>query len=80
MEPCADRNRAITGYSVRYGEVENGTLTTVTVTGASVMNTTISSLISSTNYSIEVAAVSSAGTGVYSDMVFTETNGKLNFV
>ena len=35
---------------------------------------TISGLESSTNYSIEVAAVNSAGTGVYSDPLTVETS------
>ena len=36
---------------------------------------TISELNSSTNYSIEVAAVNSAGTGVYSTAIFIITSG-----
>ena len=40
-------------------------------------NTTISSLMSSTTYFIQVAAVNSAGTGVYSDAIDAKTDGKL---
>ena len=39
--------------------------------------TTISGLTPSTNYSIEVAAVNSAGTGVYNDTVTGRTEGML---
>ena len=43
--------------------------------------TTISGLTPSTNYSIEVAAVNSAGTGVYSAAVISETDGEnFNYV
>ena len=71
--PCIHQNGAITGYSVRYGEIGE-TLTTINVTGASAMQT-ISNLVPSTNYSIEVAAGNSAGTGNYSGPVFSETDG-----
>ena len=42
----------------------------MSVSGGSVTEATISSLMSSTIYSIQVAAVNSAGRGVYSDAVF----------
>ena len=63
--PCADQNGAITGYSVQYGVM--GSTQTTTVNGATVNETTIEDLMPSTTYSIRVAAVNSAGTGVYSD-------------
>ena len=65
--PCADQNGAITGYSVLYGVVGSGNTQTMAVDGATVTQTTIENLMSSTTYSIEVAAVNSAGTGEYSD-------------
>ena len=65
--PCIHQNGAITGYSVQYGVVGNGSTENMTVDGASTTQTTISGLNPSTNYSIEVAAVNSAGTGVYSE-------------
>ena len=65
---CIHRNGDITGYSVRYGEVESGSTQTVSVSGGSV---TISNLTLSTNYTIQVAAVNSAGIGVYSDPPIT---------
>ena len=71
---CIHHNGDITGYSVRYGVQGNGSTQTVSVSGGSVTEATISSLMSSTTYSIQVAAVNSAGIGVYSDPpVITET-------
>ena len=46
----------------------------MSVSGGSVTEATISSLMSSTTYSIQVAAVNSAGTGVYSERVIVETS------
>ena len=45
----------------------------MSVSGANVTETTISSLIPSTNYFIEVAAVNRAGIGVYSTSLVVET-------
>ena len=45
----------------------------MSVSGGSVTEVTISGLTPSTTYSIEVAAVNNAGTGVYSDPVIVET-------
>ena len=70
---CIHRNGDITGYSVRYGVVGSGSTQTVNVSGASV---TISNLMSSTNYSIQVAAENSAGRGVYSDAITVDTVGE----
>ena len=64
----------IVGYSVRYG-VQGQSTQTISVSGADVNETTASSLMPSTNYSIEVAAVNSAGIGPYSDPISTETEG-----
>ena len=69
---CIDRNGDITGYSVRYGVQGSGTQT-VNVSGGGATQTTISELMASTTYSIEVAAVNSAGTGNYSDPLTAET-------
>ena len=46
----------------------------ITVTSSST-EATISGLDSATNYSIEVAAVNSAGIGAYSSPVYDVTNG-----
>ena len=63
---CADRNGDITGYSVQYEEVESGSTQNMSVSGDSATETTISGLMPSTTYSMEVAAVNSAGPGTYS--------------
>ena len=70
---CIHRNGDITGYSVRYGVQGNGSTQTVSVSGGGATMTTMSGLTASTTYSIEVAAVNSAGTGVYSDPMTAET-------
>ena len=62
---CIHRNGDITGYSVRYGV--QGSTQTESVSGGATTEATISGLEPATNYSIEVAAVNSADTGVYSD-------------
>ena len=55
---------------MQYGLVGSGSTQTMSVSGGSVTEATISNLISSTTHSIQVAAVNSAGTGVHSDTVF----------
>ena len=71
--PCIHQNGAITGYSVKYGVMGSGNTQTMAVSGASTTQTTISGLMTSTTYSIRVAAVNIAGTGVYSDPEMAET-------
>ena len=67
---CIHRNGIITGYSVQYGVV--GTAqedrTVETLQGFHYRHITISGLALSCEYSVEVAAVNSAGIGVYSDI------------
>ena len=63
---CIHRNGDITGYSVRYGV--QGTAVgdmPVKMVSMSVLETTITGLMSATFYDVDVAAVNSAGTGVY---------------
>ena len=72
---CIHRNGDITGYSVLYGVVGSGSTQTMSASGDST-SVTISSLISSTTYSIQVAAVNSAGIGVYSDHFIVQTTSK----
>ena len=74
---CIHRNGDITGYLVQYGVVGSGNTQTMSVSRGSV---TISSLMSSTTYSIQVAAVNSAGTGVYSDFLSVQTESKCVFL
>ena len=67
VEPCADRNGPITGYSVRYGEMGSGSTQNKAVSGDfSGGMATISELTKETVYTVEVAAETRAGTGVYS--------------
>ena len=74
---CIHRNGNITGYSVRYGVVGSGSAQTMSVSGEDARQTTISNLIPSTTYSIQVAAENSAGIGVYSDPREATTNGMI---
>ena len=70
VEPCADQNGPITGYSVRYGTE------TVSVTGDSSGGmTTISDLTPSTTYSIQVAAENNDLIGPYSTAMNQLTEG-----
>ena len=75
---CIHHNGDITGYSVRYGVVGSGSTQTMSVSGGSVTEATISSLMSFTTYSIQVAAVNRAGTGVYSDLLIVQTESERN--
>ena len=54
----------------------SGSSQTETVSGASVTEVTLSSLLKYTNYSVQVAAVNSADTGVFSEPVLQLTNDK----
>ena len=70
VEPCADQNGPITGYSVRYGTE------TMSVTGDSSGGmTTIPGLTPSTAYSIQVAAENNDLMGPYSTAVDQLTEG-----
>ena len=73
MVPCIHQNGPITGYSVRYGVM--GSTPTETVSGASETGTTISDLMPSTTYDVQVAAVNGNGTGVYSSNESALTQG-----
>ena len=64
---CIHHNGDITGYSVRYGVQGSGSTQTRDVSGGDTRQTTIPGLNPSTTYSIQVAAVNSAGIGNYSD-------------
>ena len=69
---CGDWNGNITGYLLRYSEVGSNSQQTNT-TGADKYEITITGLMLATNYSIQVAAINNAGTGIYSDAVFVKT-------
>ena len=53
---CIHCNGDITGYSVWYGVEGSGSTQTMSVSGGSVTEATISGLTPSTTYSVEVAA------------------------
>ena len=72
---CIQRNGDITGYSVRYGVQGSWIAHIVYVPGGATTETTISGLKASTTYSIEVAAVNIAGSGVHSDSTSVRTSG-----
>ena len=69
---CRDRNGEITGYLVKYGEKGSGEKDR-TIKMVSRVATPISGLTKETVYTFEVAAVTSAGTGVYSHPLTIET-------
>ena len=72
---CINRNGDITGYSVLFGVGRSGDVKIIYVPGGATTGAIISGLYSSTNYSFEVAAVNSAGIGLYSTVMFSLTKG-----
>ena len=73
MVPCIHRNGDITGYSVQY--TGSGSTQTVNVSGSSMTEATITGLIASTEYSVQVTAVNDALIGPYSTVVDRLTAG-----
>ena len=62
--PCRDQNGDITGYSVQYGLMGSGEKpVTMSVSGGSKTEATLSNLTAETSYWITVAAVNTEGTG-----------------
>ena len=55
---------------MRYGKVGSEDTQALFVSRGSVTQSTLSSLLPSTNYYVQVAGVNSAGTGVYSNFIF----------
>ena len=72
--PCIHQNGDLTGYSVQYEVMGSGNTQTKAASGGSTTETTLSSLTALTNYSIQVAAVTGSGTGVFSNPVIGFTN------
>ena len=70
---CIERNSEITGYTVRYGQTGSTTTVMESVSGISDRMFTASGLIPCTNYTFEMAAVSSEGTGPFSTGTAVET-------
>ena len=62
---------------MQYGVQGSGSAQTMSVTGGDTTAATISRLMPSTTYSIEVAAVNTINTGVYSDPLSVITEGSL---
>ena len=58
---------------MRYGVQGSGTTQTASVSGGATTEATIYGLTKDTSYDIELAAVNSAGIGVYSDPLFVDT-------
>ena len=74
---CIHHNGDITGYSVQYGVQGSGSTWTISVSGGSTTEATISGLTPSTTYSIEMAAVTGEDRiGVYSLPLSEETDGQ----
>ena len=71
---CILRNGDITSYTVQYRELGSENIQTVNVTDRTI---TISGLTTSTTYTYQVAAMNSAGIGVYSDLNNITTDSKL---
>ena len=71
---CIHQNGDITGYSVRYRSLRIGSTHTKNITNVTA-ETIITGLYPTTTYSLEVAAVNSAGIGVYSSTIYAITKG-----
>ena len=70
---CLLRNGMITGYTAR--AVRNRVVVGTTSVGGDARQATISGLASSTEYSVHVAAVNSAGTRPFSSPIIVMTSG-----
>ena len=62
------------------GSVYNKSDSVMNITGASITEATISNLMLSTNYSIQIAAVNNAGTGVFSSSNIIKTVEQSRFI
>ena len=70
---CRDRNGIITGYTVRVSN--NGTVEKRTEVSDDAREATVSGLLPSTTYRVQVAVVNSAGIGLYTDSIVFRTEG-----
>ena len=73
VEPCDQQNGAITGYSVRYGEVGTSVGERRVEIASGNSSSTVSGLTKKTVYTFEMAAETSAGIGIYSEPLTIET-------
>ena len=72
--PCEGQNGDILGYIIKYGAlVGGGNKTVMNVTEFGVTEITIFNLMKSTFYSFQVAAINSAGRGVFSNATIIKT-------
>ena len=71
--PCLSRNGVITGYIVR--AFRNGRVERTVSVGGDTSGATISGLIPSTTYGVQVAGVNSAGTGPFTSSISIRTEG-----
>jgi chitodextrinase len=69
---CRHQNGEITSYWVRYGEEGSSEVEMVSGDSSGGM-TRVSGLTKETVYTVQVAAVTSAGTGIYSDPLTIQT-------
>ena len=74
---CEHQNGDITGYFVQYRACGNKTV--MNITKVEVTEITIFNLMSSTCYSFQVAAINSAGTGVFSNATVINTTEQGEF-
>ena len=77
---CLNRNGEIIGYSVRYWEIGSGSGATVQLVPGNITGgmTVISGLMKERVHTVELATVTSAGTGVYSHpLTFGTSDSKL---
>ena len=72
---CIEQNGDITGYLVQYGVEGSRIIQGIYLSGRATTETTIFGLYCYTNYTLQVAAVNSAGIGVYSNALSFITEG-----
>ena len=77
--PCMYRNGVITGYVIRYRELNNDSVSVETITRDKTSVFEITGLKPSTQYEIEVAAINSVGTGRFTNFN-TTTLGNVLFL
>ena len=77
--PCMYRNGVITGYVIRYRELNNDSVSVETITRDKTSVFKITGLKPSTQYEIEVAAINSVGTGPFTNFNTTTLGNILIF-
>ena len=71
---CLCRNGVITGYTIQVSR--NGRVEGTVEVGGNVLEATVPGLTPSTTYSVQVAAVNSAGTGPFTGSIYFQTEGE----